>query len=155
VTIWKQHPARTELRALYDEVDRVMAPLSCASSADCCHFARTGREPYPHAVELAEVEHAVRASNVKVAKAHKQLRVVDHERTCPLLGADGRCRVYASRPFGCRTYFCDRVQGGEVPRDRVREIGRRIAILSARAFPRDPGPRALTKALERPRAETE
>jgi len=148
--MWKQHPARAELRALYDEVDRVMAPLSCPSSTDCCHFARTGREPYPHAVELAEVEHAVRASNVKIAKVHKRLRMVAEvgdERRCPLLGADGRCRIYASRPFGCRTYFCDRVEGGEVPRERVREIGRRIASLSARAFPRDPGPRALTKAL--------
>jgi Fe-S-cluster containining protein len=159
--MWKQHPARTELRALYEEVDALMAPFSCPASADCCHFARTGREPYPHAVEIAEVEHAIRASNVSLSKASrlrsdkkaKSLRVIADERRCPLLGADDRCRIYASRPFGCRTYFCHRALGPEkLPRERLRDVGQRIANLSTRAFPRDPGPRALTKALERPRA---
>ncbi len=143
--MWKQHPARTELLALYEEVDALLSPFSCPSSGDCCHFARTGREPYPHAVELAEVEHA--AQSVKVNRP-KRLRIVDDERTCPLLGDDKRCRIYASRPFGCRTYFCNRMDGpGRLPRDRLQEIGRRIADLSTRTFPRDPGPRALTKAL--------
>jgi Fe-S-cluster containining protein len=147
------HPARTELRALYDEVDALLGPFSCPGSTDCCHFGRTGREPYPHAVELAEVEHAARAANVSPttpapspAKPRK-LQVLA-ERRCPLLGADGRCRIYASRPFGCRTYFCDRIEGPtKFPRERVREIGRRVADLSARTFPRDPGPRLLTKGL--------
>ena len=139
--MWKKHPARAELLALYAEVDALLAPISCPGSTDCCHFGRTGREPYPHAVELAEVEHA-RASLGRAPRS-PHLNV---EGRCPLLGRDGRCRIYASRPFGCRTYFCDRASG-EVPRERVREIGRRIADLSARAFPRDPGPRALTKVL--------
>lgn len=26
---------------------------------------------------------------------------------CPLLLSDGGCSVYADRPFGCRTFFCD------------------------------------------------
>ena len=137
--MWKKHAARRELLALYQEVDALLAPISCPGSTDCCHFARTGREPYPHAVELAEVAHAVRALG------HVP-RALPLEGRCPLLSAEGRCRVYASRPFGCRTYFCDRASE-RVPRDEVREIGRRIADLSARAFPEDPGPRALTKAL--------
>jgi hypothetical protein len=155
--VWKLHPARTELRALYDEVDALLGPFSCPGSTDCCHFGRTGREPYPHAVELAEVEHAARAANVSVRLACEptprkgtKLQIFDeaHERRCPLLGADGRCRIYASRPFGCRTYFCDRIEGpAKFPRERVREIGRRVADLSARTFPRDPGPRLLTKGL--------
>ena len=138
--MWKKHPARVALLALYAEVDALLAPISCPGSTDCCHFARTGREPYPHAVELAEVEYATGAIGRPPAG---RLAV---ERRCPLLGGDGRCRIYASRPFGCRTYFCERATG-EVPRDQVRELGRRIADLSARTFPRDPGPRALTKAL--------
>jgi Fe-S-cluster containining protein len=145
--VWKKHPARAELLALYRKVDTLMSTFSCPGSGDCCHFARTGREPYPTAVELAEVADAARAVVSPKTKS-QSLRLVDAERACPLLGDDGRCRIYASRPFGCRTYFCERVEGpGKLPRDEIREIGRRIADLSARAFPRDPGPRALTKAL--------
>ncbi len=145
--VWKHHPARAELLALYKEVDALIAPFSCPASGDCCHFARTGREPYPHAVELEEVLDAAKATNMLVPK---RLKVIaqDAERTCALLGEDGRCRIYASRPFGCRTYFCERVEGPRKwPRDEVQAIGRRIANLSARAFPRDPGPRAITKAI--------
>lgn len=152
---WKTHPARRELHALYKETDALLAPYSCPASGDCCHFARTGREPYPHAIELAELLHAARAANVvrakrslPIARSAARAPMADDERRCPLLGDDGRCRVYASRPFGCRSFFCDRVDGpGKVPRDELAAIGRRIADLSARAFPLDPGPRALTRAI--------
>ncbi len=65
---------------------------------------------------------------------------------------DGRCRIYASRPFGCRTFFCDHAEapyGARVrpPRDEANALGRRVADLSARFAPRDPHPRALTKSL--------
>jgi uncharacterized protein len=73
-------------------------------------------------------------------------------RPCPLLSETGRCRIYASRPFGCRTFFCQGAEGpsgarAKTPRDAVNAIGRRIADLSARFDPRDPWPRALTKSL--------
>jgi hypothetical protein len=56
--------------------------------------------------------------------------------------------VYTSRPFGCRTYFCERRTGAEDwPRERLLDLGARIADLSARAFPRDPRPRPLGNAL--------
>ena len=42
-------------------------------------------------------------------------------RACPLLSADGRCRIYASRPFGCRTFFCD---DAEAPFGRRRRSSR-------------------------------
>jgi Fe-S-cluster containining protein len=142
---WKRAPARAELLALYKEVDELIRPFSCPASGDCCHFARTGREPYPHFVELEEVMHAARATNA----LNKKRLVVVEERTCKLLGDDGRCRIYASRPFGCRTYFCEKIEGPKKwPRDRVNEIGRRIAALSAKTFPdRDAGPRALSRFL--------
>jgi hypothetical protein len=144
MTAWKHSHARAELLALYAEVDALIAPFSCPASGECCHFARTGREPYPHAVEIEEVLHAAKAS------PPKKLKIAAEERTCALLGEDGRCRIYASRPFGCRTFFCDRIEGPRKwPRDAVQAIGRRIADLSARAFPRDPGPRALSKVLSR------
>ncbi len=142
---FRDHPARAELRKLYDEVDAELAGLSCDGTTECCVFSNFGREPYPTAVELAELEHALRGAPLPAAQ--RRLPVAGDSRRCPVLGEDGRCRAYASRPFGCRTFYCDRVQGGKVPRDVVLRISRAIADLSARFAPRDPGPRPLSKAL--------
>jgi Fe-S-cluster containining protein len=111
----------------------------------------TGREPYPTAVELEEVRHGIRIAGVPLGSSKRSLPLA-HLQPCPLLSESGRCRIYASRPFGCRTFFC---QGAEapygartrLPRDAANEIGRRIADLSARFDPRAPQPRALTKSL--------
>lgn len=154
---FKGDPARDALRAIYREVDQTLAGHSCESSADCCHFARTGREPYPTAVEVAEVEHAIRAaggfgafqkSNVRGGR----LPVLGEERRCPLLSAEGRCRIYEARPFGCRTFFCERAvsaSGAKLPRATLQGLGQRVAELSQQTFARDPGPRTLESALER------
>jgi Fe-S-cluster containining protein len=73
-----------------------------------------------------------------------------------MLAEDQRCRIYDSRPFGCRTFFCDgatsdatKKAGGRarLPRDEIQAVSRRIADLSARFAPRDPGPRPLVRAL--------
>jgi hypothetical protein len=156
---WSRSPERAALLALYAEVDALQHGLTCACSAagvgstpeaQCCHFGVTGREPYPTAVELEEVRHAVGATGAALhaaprgapAGGGRKLPLAEL-RACPLLSADGRCRIYASRPFGCRTFFC----GQKLPRQAVGSIGRRIADLSARFAPRDPGPRPLVRAL--------
>jgi hypothetical protein len=51
---FREDPARAELLALYHEADQLLASFACETSTDCCHFGRTGREPYPTAVEVAE-----------------------------------------------------------------------------------------------------
>jgi uncharacterized protein len=141
---WKHDPHRRELLALYAEVDALLAPYSCESSTDCCRFGVTGREPYPTPVELAELEHA-RAGR---PAPRRRLPMADDERRCPLLTDEGKCRVYASRPFGCRTFFCEKVEGpGKLPRAKVQELSRRVADLAARFSPRDPHARPLTRAL--------
>lgn len=157
---WHESPLRGELLALYAEADALVDGWSCACSAargpddppaaQCCHFGNIGREPYPTAVELEEVRHAMRTLGVSPAPARK-LPLADLQ-PCPLLSETGRCRIYASRPFGCRTFFCQDAQapyGARVkrPRDEVNAIGRRVADLSARFAPRDPHPRAFTKSL--------
>jgi Fe-S-cluster containining protein len=146
----KSDPHRDELRAIYAAVDALLAPYSCASTTECCDFGLTGREPYPTAVELAEVERAIAAASIDTTKkARRALPLSGTPRRCPLLSAEGRCRIYASRPFGCRTFFCDRVEGpGRLPTDEIRRLSRRVADLSARYAPRDPGPRPLTRALK-------
>jgi Fe-S-cluster containining protein len=146
---FKTSAERAELLALYAELDALLAPYSCDVSGDCCHFATTGREPYPTAVELAEIELAVRARGKDLGRATKRpLPLADDQRRCPLLGEDRRCTIYASRPLGCRTFFCDRMTGPrKLPRPEIQRISRAIADLSARYAPRDPRPRPLMNAL--------
>ncbi len=141
---WPAH--RKELLALYAETDALMAAMSCDASTDCCRFGVTGREPYPTAVEATELLRAFAATGKRVQNAPKKksLPQVDAERRCPMLSAEGRCIVYASRPFGCRTFFCDRAEGKEPPRARIQELSRKLADLSARHDPRNPGARPLT-----------
>lgn len=147
-----------ELRGIYAQVDALFAGFACDASADCCHFARTGREPYPSAIEIAELERAIAARGgvpKKEKRDKRRLRQLPQldERRCVLLGEDDRCTVYASRPLGCRTFFCERGHGaaGEpppAPRDpEVLRVARAIADLSARFAPADPGPRPLSKVI--------
>jgi Fe-S-cluster containining protein len=139
-----------ELRRIYAEVDARLAGYTCDASTDCCRFGVTGREPYPTAIEIAELERAV-GSRGGVPKQRRSLPQV--ERRCGLLGDDGRCVVYASRPFGCRTFFCERGRGpaGEAApglRDpEIVRLSRAVADLSARFEPSDPGPRPLSRVM--------
>lgn len=142
---------RRELQSLYAETDALLVGHSCELSKDCCHFGVTGREPQPTPAELALVFETLRARGVTVAAPKRtRLPIIGTDpRRCPILGNDDRCRIYESRPFGCRTFFCDRRTGpAKMPRKEIVLLGRRIADLSARAFPRDPQPRPLVRALE-------
>ena len=140
------------LRAVYAEVDGLLAGWTCDSSTDCCRFGVTGREPYPTAVERAELERAVRARGGLPKR--RTLPTVgprgEDERRCALLSDEGKCLVYASRPFGCRTFFCERASGpaGEpsraVPKAEIARLGRAVADLSSRFDRVDPGPRPLS-----------
>ncbi|HZU82481.1 MAG TPA: YkgJ family cysteine cluster protein [Polyangiaceae bacterium] len=164
---WHRSAERAQLLALYAEADALVEGWSCrctpsedgpggdgASAAEaaphCCHFEVTGREPYPSAVELEEVRHAIArrpARRRDVSDPRLQLL-----RACPLLSGDGRCTIYASRPLGCRTFFCSGARAPfgarpEPPRAALRTIAQRIADLSARFAPNDPHPRPLVRAL--------
>jgi uncharacterized protein len=132
----------TALRALYAEVDRTLSGWVCEGSADCCRFGETGREPYLWPNEWALLRRAL------AGRGGAPRRSLALAGDCPLLGRDGRCVAYADRPFGCRTYFCDRAEGPDrrPPRAALAEIGRRVAALSERAEP-GAGPRKLTRLL--------
>jgi uncharacterized protein len=147
---------REELLSLYAVADALVAGATCActdavdaSGAFCCHFANIGREPYVTALELDVVARAVAARGGAPQRSRKRLPLADDLRTCALLSREGRCTIYASRPLGCRTFFCE----GHGPPKRAAtrkgllEISRRIADLSARAFPRSGGSRPLSRAL--------
>ena len=149
---WATSPERAELLAVYRAADALFEDWTCECGAapDCCRFGVTGREPYPTTVEIAEVRYGIRAAGIalRLPRDTRQLTRAPDERRCPLLSREGRCRIYASRPFGCRTFFCGGASTpAKAPRGELRELGGRIADLSARFAPRDPRPRPLVRAL--------
>jgi hypothetical protein len=123
-----KNPRRTPVldlqksRALLALASDVVQGTSCDCSTDCCRFGVTGREPW---VTRAEWELVVR----EVAAQGRRLPVIsddgddDDEGRCPFLDDDGagggRCRVYASRPLGCRTFFCERAVHPDGRRGRL------------------------------------
>jgi uncharacterized protein len=106
-----------ELWAVYRLADAAYRPYSCPGTAECCQLAATQREPWLWPVEW-ELLLAAKGGAVPPARA---------DGGCPFLEADGlRCSVYASRPFGCRTFFCHRIRGP------AREPIEAVALLSQR-----------------------
>ncbi len=107
-----------ELRALYARVDAHYADWTCPSSTECCRFGITGRQPYVTSIELALVERAIAKRGGMPSPKKRALPLTKdtpRERICPLLNRDNRCSIYSDRPFGCRTFFCDRATQGEGP----------------------------------------
>lgn len=140
-----------ELLALYDEVDGRYAGHRCPGSTECCRFAITGREPYVTSIEIAVLSRAVAARGGPLSDKRRALPLAqsrDAERTCPLLGKDQRCSVYAARPLGCRTFWCERVERDEVVRQPViNDFVRRVRAIAARHREGGENGRLLTRAL--------
>jgi hypothetical protein len=148
-------PFLRELTELYARVDAMYEGWSCSGTTECCRFGITGRQPYVTAIELSLLRHAlVRAggSGSILGPRRRALPITPNrelERICPLLSRDGRCSVYAARPLGCRTYYCDRAQRGPGPaRDALRELVRELQDLAARHQLGGELARPLTRALE-------
>lgn len=134
--------------ALYAEVDALLSPITCDQTTECCRFGITGREPYPTPIEFAEMQRAMQAAGgIQSPKRRLPMRTDDGEGRCPLLTQEGRCRIYASRPFGCRTHFCHRVEA-KLPRREIQRWSRAILDLSEAFAPQDPRPRPLRSWLE-------
>jgi uncharacterized protein len=147
--------ALAALDAVYADADLLFSGWSCEASTECCRFGITGREPYVTSIELAAVTRAVAArggqrswKRARASDGRIALPIVADERRCPLLDAQGRCAVYAARPLGCRTFFCDRADaGGKVKQRAVNELVQRIRDIAARHEPRGDLGRPLTRAL--------
>jgi Fe-S-cluster containining protein len=119
------------------EADALLEGFGCDASTDCCRFGVTGREPWLTAAEFELLEHGIRASGRRladVAKRGAQSEADDDgEQRCPLLSDAGRCLVYAARPLGCRTFFCERARGpGPQPHKALRALPQRLEGLTPR-----------------------
>jgi len=112
---------RSEIKAIYAEIEKRALPRDCQMRTRCCHFRLTGKTPLLTRGEALYTAIGVRASGRKVLKPHP-------EGACPLLGHDGRCTIYEHRPFGCRTHFCE-AAGGMYPRKHVADLIQRLEAL--------------------------
>jgi Fe-S-cluster containining protein len=135
--------ALAEVRAIYREVDARPVARNCTRLTECCQFRLTGRTPMLTRGEALLAARAVRAAGRKTLPESR-------DGACPLLREDGRCLIYADRPFGCRTHFCA-AAGGPYARAEVLDLIRRLEALDTRLG--GPGPRALPAAVGETLAE--
>lgn len=140
-----------ELEELYRRVDAAYAGSSCPATTECCRFGVTGREPYVTSIEVAAVERAVRRRGGALSRKRRALPLFEgagRERICAFLDDSGRCSVYGSRPFGCRTFFCERATlAREVRGKDLRELVNALRDIAARHVTGGDAPRPMSKAF--------
>lgn len=130
--------ALAEVRAIYQELARRPVQRNCIARTECCQFQLTGQTPH-----LTKGE-ALLAAKAFRATGRKELPEAE-DGVCPLLKREtGRCMIYADRPFGCRTHFCE-AAGGPYSRKEVIDLIRRLEDLDARL--RGDGPRKIEAAV--------
>ena len=127
-----------EVRAVYAELAKRPLERACQMRTECCQFKLTGLTPY-----LTKGEALVAAKGFR-ATGRKELPEPDNG-TCPMLKQEtGRCLIYADRPFGCRTHFCE-AAGGAYPRKHVLDLIHRLEKVDQQLG--GDGPRKIEAAL--------
>jgi Fe-S-cluster containining protein len=119
-----EQTALTEVRAIYDELEKRPLERRCELRTQCCHFRLTGKTPHLTLGEALYAAKGVRGSGRTQLKAHP-------DGACPLLGRNQRCTIYEHRPFGCRTHFCE-AAGGMFPRKHIADLIHRLEALDER-----------------------
>lgn len=136
----KFNDALRDIRAIYADLAARPIQRSCELRTECCQFKLTGLVPQVTSGEALLAAKAVRGAG------RKELPV-RADGACPMLHpVTSKCMIYADRPFGCRTHFCD-AAGGPYSRKEVLDLIRRIEEVDYR-LGRD-GPRALPDAVGR------
>jgi Fe-S-cluster containining protein len=140
-----------ELAGLYREVDALYQGWSCPGTTECCRFGITGRQPYVTSIELAAIRRALARRGAPLAVKKRALPLTDdeaRERICPLLDRGDRCSIYADRPLGCRTFYCERAtRGPRATRAELQQILHQLRDLAARHALGGDQPRPITRAL--------
>jgi len=130
--------AVAEVRAVYAELAKRPVTRNCIARTECCRFQLTGQTPY-----LTKGEALVAAKGFR-ATGRKELPESE-DGACPLLKREnGKCMIYADRPFGCRTHFCE-AAGGPYPRKEVLDLIRRLEDVDHKLG--GDGPRKIQAAI--------
>ncbi len=131
--------ALAEVRAVYAELERRPLVRNCVRVKQCCQFKLTGRTPF-----LTKGEAVVAAKAFRATGRTKLPETADG--VCPMLDrVSGNCRIYADRPFGCRTHFCA-AAGGPYSRREVLDLIRRLEAVDAQLA--GSGARILQSAVQ-------
>ena len=104
---------------MYAELTKRPLERSCQARTECCQFKLTGLTPHLTKGEALVAATAFRATGRKELPNPRTVRArySKHE--------TGRCLIYADRPFGCRTHFCE-AAGGPYARKQVLDLIRRL-----------------------------
>ena len=129
--------SHSEIKAIYAEVAARPLERNCTMLTECCQFHITGRTPMLTSGEAQYAAVGVRASGRKKLPPRA-------DGACPMLGTNGRCTIYAHRPFGCRTHFCA-AAGGPFPRKHVADLIQRLEALDEKLG--GDGPRPIQGAV--------
>ena len=113
-----------EVKSIYTDLTKRPIERACINRTECCQFKLTGATPY-----LTLGEAVVAAKGLRAAG--KKHLPVKPDGSCPMLKQDGKCMMYESRPFGCRTHFCQ-AAGGAYPRREVIDLSRRLEEIDGR-----------------------
>jgi hypothetical protein len=127
------------VREVYAELAERPIERACDLRTECCQFKLTGAMPF-----LTKAEAFVAAQAYRAAGRKKLPASTDGK--CPMLEPDGKCLIYADRPFGCRTHFC-RAAGGPYARRDVVDLIHRLEKLSG-PVDAQPLPAAVKLALQ-------
>lgn len=107
--------AAADVRKVYAELASRPITRNCTLRTECCQFLLTGKTPYLTAGEALVAAQAFKATG-------RRSLPVREDGACPLLDPrTAKCLIYDSRPFGCRTHFCQ-AAGGPYPRREVADL---------------------------------
>jgi len=127
------------IRSMHDEVAeavRAKRPV-CLASGRCCAFREHGHRLYLTGLEAAWTWMDLARRCEPLPDAAARSYALEHMR-CPLL-RDGLCGAHASRPSGCRVYFCDRAAQQWQPDLMERLHGQVRALHDAHGIPYEYG----------------
>lgn len=126
------------VRRVYTELSRRPVQRACLRRTECCQFKLTGKIPQLTRGEALLAAQAFRASGRKYLPEPT-------DGSCPLLQPQSqKCLIYESRPFGCRTHFCQPA-GGPMDRKEVLDLIRQLEQIDSDLG--GDGPHALPTAL--------
>ncbi|HEX7652688.1 MAG TPA: YkgJ family cysteine cluster protein [Verrucomicrobiae bacterium] len=136
-----EHPIAAilaEVRAIYAELAKRPIQRQCVARTECCQFQLTGQTPHLTKGEALLAAKAFRGTGRKALPESE-------DGACPMLKREtGRCMIYADRPFGCRTHFCE-AAGGPYERKAVLDLIRRLEDIDVRL--KGDGPRKIEVAV--------
>jgi Fe-S-cluster containining protein len=118
---------------VYRDLEKRPVERFCERRTECCQFKLTGCTPL-----LTKGEALLAAKALRATGRSKLPERADG--ACPMLDPMGKCLIYESRPFGCRTHFCAAAGGPYARRDvldlirRLEEVDHTLRGDGARSF---------------------